>query len=74
MGGTGKTPFVAMLAEWASENGIGATILSRGYKGKTNHDFLVVSDGIKVLATSDDAGDEAVLLANHYTGIWIFSF
>ncbi len=69
VGGTGKTPFVAMLAEWASENGIGAAILSRGYKGKTSHDFLVVSDGTKVLATSDDAGDEAVLLAKKVSSI-----
>jgi len=69
VGGTGKTPFVAMLAEWASENGIEAAILSRGYKGKTSHDFLVVSDGIKVLATADDAGDEAVLLAKKLSSI-----
>ena len=69
VGGTGKTPFVAMLAGWASENGIEAAILSRGYKGKTSHEFLVVSDGTKVLASSDDAGDEAVLLAKKVSSI-----
>ncbi|MBW1714244.1 MAG: tetraacyldisaccharide 4'-kinase [Deltaproteobacteria bacterium] len=69
VGGTGKTPFVAMLAEWASENGIGAAILSRGYKGKTSHNFLVVSDGTKVMATYDDAGDEAVLMAKKVSSI-----
>jgi tetraacyldisaccharide 4'-kinase len=69
VGGTGKTPFVAMLAEWAGENGIRAAILSRGYKGTTSHKCLVVSDGTKVLATSDDAGDEAVLLAKKVSSI-----
>jgi len=69
VGGTGKTPFVAMLAEWADENGIKTAILSRGYKGKTSQDFCVVSDGAEVLATSDDAGDEAVLLAKRVSSI-----
>jgi tetraacyldisaccharide 4'-kinase len=68
-GGTGKTPFVAMLAEWADENGIKAAILLRGYKGKKSHEFCVVSDGAEVLATSDDAGDEAVLLAKRVSSI-----
>lgn len=62
-GGTGKTPFVAMLAEWADKNGFRAAILSRGYKGRQSHNYLVVSDGKKLLASFDDAGDEPFLLA-----------
>jgi tetraacyldisaccharide 4'-kinase len=69
VGGTGKTPFVAMLAEWADENGIRAAILSRGYRGRTGQDFCVVSDGTKVLATADEAGDESVLLAKKISSI-----
>jgi len=62
-GGTGKTPFVAMLAEWAGKNGFKAVILSRGYKGRRNRSTIVVSDGKKVLASVDAAGDEPFLLA-----------
>ncbi|MFB0521960.1 MAG: tetraacyldisaccharide 4'-kinase [Desulfatiglandales bacterium] len=68
-GGTGKTPFVALLAEWAGENGFKAAILSRGYKGKGSHDALVVSDGKTVLASVDDAGDEPFLLARKLSSI-----
>jgi len=62
-GGTGKTPFVAMLAKWADRNGFRVAILSRGYKGKRSNDSLVVSNGKKILASVDDAGDEPLLLA-----------
>lgn len=63
VGGTGKTPFVAMLAEWAAENGFQAAILSRGYGGKTDSGVLIVSDGTKITASVDNAGDEPILLA-----------
>ncbi len=69
VGGTGKTPFVAMLAEWASEKGLKAAILSRGYGGKRNREPLVVSDGIRVLASVNDAGDEPVLLAKRISSV-----
>ena len=62
-GGTGKTPFVAMLADWASGNGFRVGILSRGYKRKRGHRSLIVSNGKKVLASVVEAGDEPFLLA-----------
>jgi tetraacyldisaccharide 4'-kinase len=62
-GGTGKTPFVAMLAEWAGTHGCKVAVLSRGYKGKKNADALVVSDGKNFVASADNAGDEPVMLA-----------
>ena len=65
-GGTGKTPFVAMLAEWASRDGFRVGILSRGYKRKRSHSSLVVSNGKKVLVSADEAGDEPFLLANNW--------
>ena len=34
VGGTGKTPLVAWLAQWFTSHGIGATIISRGYGAK----------------------------------------
>jgi tetraacyldisaccharide 4'-kinase len=62
-GGTGKTPFVAMLARWASRNGIRAAVLSRGYKRKKGRGLIVVSDGRKILVSSEESGDEAFMLA-----------
>lgn len=62
-GGTGKTPFVAMLTEWAAHNGFRAAILSRGYKGKSKREHLVVSDGQRLTTSVNDAGDEPILLA-----------
>ena len=68
-GGTGKTPFVAMLATWAETHGFKVAILSRGYKGKRSNDSLVVSDGKTVLASVDDAGDEPVMLATTVSSV-----
>jgi len=62
-GGTGKTPFIAMLTEWAAHNGFRAAILSRGYKGKSNQQSSVVSDGQGLISSVHDAGDEPLLLA-----------
>ena len=65
-GGTGKTPFVAMLTEWAVHHGFRAAILSRGYKGKSKRERLVVSDGQRITTSVNDAGDEPMLLAKKY--------
>jgi tetraacyldisaccharide 4'-kinase len=62
-GGTGKTPFVAMLSDWAAHKGFRTAILSRGYKGKTKRESLVVSDGKGQISSVYDAGDEPILLA-----------
>jgi tetraacyldisaccharide 4'-kinase len=43
VGGTGKTPLVAWLAEWFTSRGLSATIISRGYKaagGRPNDEAL----------------------------------
>lgn len=62
-GGTGKTPFVAMIAKWALKNGFNPAILSRGYKRKRGNKSLIVSDGKSILTSIDKAGDEAFFLA-----------
>jgi len=63
VGGTGKTPLVIRLAEWLSEEGKRVAILSRGYRRAGSAPQLVVSDGVKVLASPDEAGDEPYLMA-----------
>ena len=63
VGGTGKTPMVAYLANLLKGMGYRAAVLSRGYKGKAQKCGGVVSDGSTVFMTPEDAGDEPFMLA-----------
>jgi tetraacyldisaccharide 4'-kinase len=64
MGGTGKTPVVAALAEWLIEAGHRPAILSRGYARTDAIDgVVVVSDGTAIRASVDLSGDEPLMLA-----------
>jgi len=64
MGGTGKTPVVAALAQWLADRGERPSILSRGYARATNVDgVVVVSDGREIRASVDLSGDEPMMLA-----------
>jgi tetraacyldisaccharide 4'-kinase len=69
VGGTGKTPAAAMLAQWALEHGHKPAILSRGYGGKSRKKVLEVSDGKEVFSTPFEAGDEPYLLAKKLKGV-----
>jgi tetraacyldisaccharide 4'-kinase len=69
VGGTGKTPLVARIAEWLSARGERPAILSRGYGRAVRADgAVVVSDGTRVLANLDQAGDEPLMLARRVPG------
>lgn len=64
VGGTGKTPFVLHLAERLLAEGRRPAILSRGY-GRRSSEVVVVSRGDgSPIATTDQGGDEPVLLAS----------
>jgi tetraacyldisaccharide 4'-kinase len=69
VGGTGKTPAAAMLAQWAVAQGFKPAILSRGYGGKSRLKAHEVSDGKSLLATPAEAGDEPYLLARKLKGV-----
>jgi tetraacyldisaccharide 4'-kinase len=69
LGGTGKTPFVGLLAEMIRGRGVRTAILSRGYKGKFQGPFGVVSDGERVFMDATQAGDEPFLLAEKLKGV-----
>ena len=64
VGGTGKTPVVAALAQRLVDAGHRPAILSRGYARAAAIDgVVVVSDGTAVRASIDRSGDEPLMLA-----------
>jgi tetraacyldisaccharide 4'-kinase len=64
MGGTGKTPVVAAIAQYLIDAGERPAILSRGYGRADQPDgVVVVSDGKAILASIDQSGDEPLMLA-----------
>ncbi len=69
LGGTGKTPFVILIAEMLRKKGLRVAILSRGYKGKFRGPFQVVSDGEKIFMEALEAGDEPFLISTKLSGI-----
>ena len=69
VGGTGKTPVVARIAEILRDEGLPAAVLSRGYRGSFHGGALVVGDGQSVLADASVAGDEPVMLARALPGV-----
>jgi tetraacyldisaccharide 4'-kinase len=58
-GGTGKTPVAGWLLGWAESRGMGALLLTRGYKARpVTYPYLV-----KAGALVEEAGDEPLMLA-----------
>ena len=69
MGGTGKTPVVAAIAQWLIAEGHRPAILSRGYARADNVDgVVVVSDGESLRAPLEESGDEPLMLAEQVPG------
>jgi tetraacyldisaccharide 4'-kinase len=69
VGGTGKTPAAAMIADWALKEGYRPAILSRGYGSKHGGKTFAVSDGQRLVCTPEEAGDEPFLLAKKLPGV-----
>ena len=88
VGGTGKTPVVERFAKELLKKGKKVAILSRGYKSKqdsTKRNLQnwfgfkdispprIVSDGSEVFLNSEDAGDEAFMLARNLPGVVVLT-
>lgn len=77
VGGTGKTPFVIMLAKYLKNRRKRVAILSRGYKRRKygsrgegiEKGVGVVSTGKDVLLTPEQAGDEPYLMAKYVNNV-----
>jgi len=63
VGGTGKTPATIFIAQYLADLGYSVGIVSRGY-GRTSSGMRLVSDGNRLLANVDEAGDEPFLMAS----------
>lgn len=69
-GGSGKTPVVAHLARLLLGQGERPAILTRGYRRRRAPEGVtIVSDGARVLANFETAGDEALMLALALPGV-----
>lgn len=69
VGGTGKSPVVAAIAQWLIDQGHRPAILSRGYKRAEDVDgVVVVSDGVAIRSTLARSGDEPMMLARQVSG------
>ena len=68
VGGTGKTPLVARVAEILAGNGERVCILTRGYGRENPRKRILVSDGETIFADVKTAGDEPFELARKLAG------
>lgn len=68
LGGTGKTPLVAWLAEHLCSQGLRPAIVSRGYRGRSGRGPLLVSRGNEPLCGPAESGDEPYLLGRSVPG------
>lgn len=70
VGGSGKTPIVEYIARLLVCAGERPAILTRGYARRIARDGVtVVSDGTRLLAGLDSAGDEPLMLATSLSGV-----
>lgn len=68
VGGTGKTPCTAYIANLLQNEGNNVAILSRGYK-RSGKGIVEVSDGNEILCGPVEAGDEPYLMAMKCPGV-----
>lgn len=69
VGGTGKTPLAAWLADALHRRGRKVVLASRGYRRTGGESVCVVSDGRHVRGRVETAGDEPMLLAARAPGV-----
>ena len=70
VGGSGKTPIVDYLARMLVDRGEHPAILTRGYARLRARDGVtIVSDGSRIVADLDTAGDEPLMLARALPGV-----
>ncbi len=69
VGGSGKTPAAALIAQALHRRGHKVVLATRGYGRRGREPVRVVSDGRFVRADLDASGDEPILLASRAPGV-----
>ncbi len=69
VGGSGKTPVVAAVAQLLLARGHRPAILSRGYGRRSSSALVIVSDGSGPLVPVEESGDEPLMLAGDLAGV-----
>ncbi len=70
VGGNGKTPFTLFLASRLQARGLSVAIVSRGFgrRGANGVPAALVSDGLSIKLSPEEAGDEPVMMAKSFRG------
>ncbi|MBM3285427.1 MAG: tetraacyldisaccharide 4'-kinase [Candidatus Aminicenantes bacterium] len=71
LGGTEKTPLAMEVLRFLLDKGHRPALVFRGYKGRWEKEGGLVSDGAKILATWEQAGDEPFMVARAVPGAGI---
>ena len=72
-GGSHKTPLARHLLSFLAKKGMRPALISRGYRGRWEKKGGVLSDGISLLGSWTDSGDEPFMIARAMpeTGVYI---
>jgi len=69
IGGSGKSPMTAHVADILHRAGLRPAVISRGYRGSHRGPATIVSSGKGPVAAASVAGDEPVMLARMLEGV-----
>jgi tetraacyldisaccharide 4'-kinase len=69
VGGSGKTPVVAVVARELLARGDRVAVVSRGYGRRSTAPYVLVADGNTILASCEESGDEPLELARDVPGL-----
>jgi tetraacyldisaccharide 4'-kinase len=69
VGGTGKTPHTALIADHFRRRGRKVVVLSRGYGGEKSAQGAVISSPDQIIGTIQEGGEEPYWLAEHLPGV-----
>ncbi|MDA0987368.1 MAG: tetraacyldisaccharide 4'-kinase [Bacteroidetes bacterium] len=65
VGGSGKTPTVEAIIKLLNSKNLNVAVISRGYK-RNSSGLKIVSDGISILSSSQNSGDEPFQIAKKF--------
>ncbi len=71
-GGSHKTPLSMHLLAFLIKQGYKPALVSRGYRGKWEHQGEILSDGKNIFGSWRDSGDEPFMVAQNFPEVGVF--